>query len=139
MEKQLFDDLLKVNKFDVPEAMVQRQLQGLVNDAKMRLMYQGYKKEDIDSQEEKLKETLIANATKQVKTFFVLEEIAKKENIEVKENELDQRIEVLAKTANQDLSTYRKTLEEKDLIDSVRKQLLHDKVINFLFDNAKIS
>ena len=45
MENQLFDFLAKVNQFDVPESSVQRQLQSLVNDAKMRLAYQGHKKE----------------------------------------------------------------------------------------------
>lgn len=139
MENQLFDFLLKVNQFEVPESMVERQLQIIVNDAKIRLSYQGYKKEEIDSQENKLKETLVNNAKRQVKIFFILDAIAEKEKIGIIDEELNQHIEKMSKAAKQDVGKFKQTMEEKGLIDNLRQQLLHDKVIGFLIESAKVN
>ncbi|UCH12651.1 MAG: trigger factor [Candidatus Omnitrophota bacterium] len=139
MENQLFDFLLKVHQFDVPESTVQRQLQNLVDDAKARMAYQGYKKEEIESQENKLKQTLAINADRHVKIFFLLEAIAEKENIDITDEELNKQIEGMSRVAKQDAEKFRQDVKEKGLTDSIRKQLLHDKVIDFLLENAKIA
>jgi len=139
MEGQLFDSLLKANQFDVPESVVDRQLQSMISDAKLRLMYQGYKKEDIEAQEGKLKESLAINAKEHVRLFFILEQIAKKENLRTTDEELDKHIEKISINTNQDKAKVRKTLEEKDLIENLKEQLLHDKVTKFLLEKSNIT
>ncbi|MFH0731996.1 MAG: trigger factor [Candidatus Omnitrophota bacterium] len=138
MEDDIFTNLLKANQFDVPESSVQRQLQGLVDDAKMRLMYQGYKKEEVESQDAKLKEQFVDSAKRQVMIFFMLEEIAKNENISVTDEEFNKRVEEIAKSSGQQLEKFRKTIEERELAETIKQQLLHDKAIEFLIENASI-
>lgn len=136
-ENQLFDFLLKTHQFDVPESLVERQLQDLVNDAKIRLGYQGHKKEEIEPQVGKLKQTLAINAERHVKIFFILEEIAEKENISITDEELNEQIKKLSESTKQDFKNLKQAMQEQDLIGTLRKQLLHDKVVGFLFEKAK--
>ena len=139
MENQLFDFLLKNNQFDVPESVVESQLQTLVDDAKIRLAYQGCKKEDIEPQAGKLKESLAINAKNQVRVFFILNEIAQKEKIRITSEEINAHIEKMADANKQDKVKLRKTLEEKGLMDNIMHQLLHDKVANFLLEKADVN
>ena len=139
MENQLFDFLLKANQFEVPESTVERQLQVMVNDAKTRLIYQGYKKEEVESQQDKLKQTLADNAKRQVRIFFMLGAIAEKENINVTGEELNRQIEQMSKAAKQDVEKFKQTLQDKEMVDNLKQQMLHDKAIGFLLEKARIS
>ena len=102
---QLQEDLLKqimgqVN-FKVPQSLVGRRLEELIREAKVQLGMRGATKEQIASQEDKLRKELFPEAEAQVKTFLVLEEIAKKEGISQDDEHLSQRvIEFLLSQAN---------------------------------------
>ena len=137
IENQIFDNLLKNHSFNIPLSVVERQTQRLIEDAKLRLMYQGYKKEDVDKQDEQLKKTLSENAKDHVRIFFILDEIAKQERIEVTDEELDEKIKAIAKNMNEELSVVSKRLEEKNLVESLRDQMVQDKVAEFLLREAK--
>lgn len=137
LQNQIFDSLLKAHSFEVPQALIERQSQQLVENAKQRLAYQGYKKEDLDKEDEQLKKAVYEDAKKNVRLFFMLERIAKEEKIEVNDKDLGVRIELLAKNSNEDPAQARKKLEERGLIENLREQLVHDKVVEFLLREAK--
>jgi len=138
IEKQLFDFLVKAHSFDVPQSMVDRQLEGMINDAKMRLAHQGHKKEEIESQEAKLKETQADNARIQVKTFFILEAIAEKENIHIADDEFNKHIEKISSATGQDIAKFKQMMQERGLVEDLTQRLLHDKVTGFLMAKAKV-
>ena len=137
-EKQLFDFLVKAHSFDVPQSMVDRQLEGMINDAKMRLAHQGHKKEEIESQEAKLKETQADNARIQVKIFFILEAIAEKENIHITDDELNKHIDKISSATGQDVAKFKQMMQERGLVEDLTQRLLHDKVTGFLMAKAKV-
>jgi FKBP-type peptidyl-prolyl cis-trans isomerase (trigger factor) len=78
------------------------------------------------------------NARDRLKANFILTKIAEKEQIEVKPQELRERVQVLA---NQYRVTYEKMmsdLEEKKAIGQVREEVLIGKVLDFLTSNANV-
>lgn len=77
--------------FRIPASLVQRRIEELTYEAKIQLRKRGASQEQIESQEEDLKKELRADAESQVKTFLVLEEIARKENIPCDEH-MSQRV-----------------------------------------------
>ncbi|MDP2939263.1 MAG: trigger factor [Candidatus Omnitrophota bacterium] len=101
LENQIIEQLLAKAKFEVPEASVNSQLEHLVKDAKMRLSWQGLKKEDIEAKHEGLRKELKDIAHRDVKVYFVLEKIAELENIKVdhEDNLLKKVMEFLLKEA----------------------------------------
>ncbi|MBI5145135.1 MAG: hypothetical protein HZA27_03005 [Candidatus Omnitrophica bacterium] len=81
MEQEIVKVITEGLEFKVPEAMVRRQLEDLVRQAKVDLALRGLPREKIDAEEKKLAQELEPQARNQVKVYLVLAEIAKKENI----------------------------------------------------------
>ena len=104
VRRQLQEDLLKQildkARFRVPPSLIAQRLEELVKDAKVQLALRQVPREQIASHDEKLRKELQADAEAQVKTFLVLEEIAKKENITDTERLTQRTIEFLLSEAN---------------------------------------
>lgn len=101
---KLQDDLIKqvlakVN-FRIPASLIQRRLEELTRQAKTQMAMRGAVPEQIIAQEDKLKEELQPDAQLQVKTFLVLDEIAKKEGIPESGHRTQDVIEFLLSQAN---------------------------------------
>ena len=138
VENQLFDSLIKLNPLDVPPSMVRRQTDELVKSAKSRLMYQGLKEEDITSREETLRKNLAKEAEKQVKLYFILDRIAEEEDIKVNDEDLKERLDNIAKQNKTEPEKIKEYLTKNNSLNSLKSQINHEKVIDFLLNEAKI-
>ena len=138
VENQILDQLIKRSSFEVPGSLVRRQTERLVREAKARLLYQGLKREEIDSQEELLGKTLTSDALRQVKVAFILGEIADREKIEASDGDIERRIKEIARRSNQQPEEVRAYLEEKELLDNLRNELRTQKTLDFLVASAKV-
>ncbi len=87
VENQLIEQLLTKCDFPVPQSMVDRQLQGRIDEFKDRLKKYGAKEEAIAKKLEEAMKELRDAAQKDVKTFLILQKIAEKENISPAKNE----------------------------------------------------
>ncbi|MFH0762632.1 MAG: trigger factor, partial [Candidatus Omnitrophota bacterium] len=99
-ENQIVESLLKQVNFNLPQSMIERQLQELLRQAKLDLAMKGVDREKIDEQEKEMSKELEPEARRQVKVYLVLSEIAKKENIPLDNNMPRKVMELLLKEAN---------------------------------------
>lgn len=81
IENEIIESITKDIDFKFPQALVNRQLQDLVKQAKLDLALKGLPRERIEEQEGKITSELEPEAKRQVKIYLVLSSIAKKENI----------------------------------------------------------
>lgn len=95
LQENLLKEILAKVNFRIPPSLIQRRLEELVYEAKIQLLRRGIAQEQVASKEEELKRELRPEAESQVKTFLVLEEIAKKENIPQDEHMSQRVIEFL--------------------------------------------
>ena len=137
VENQIYKILLESHAFDVPASLVENQALRLVQETKQRLAQQGYKKEDLDTQDDKLKESVKGRALDNVRLFFIMQSIAQQEKIEVVESDIDKRVAEIASHTKEDQVKVRQRLKENNLLDSLKEQVLHDKVSEFLIVQAK--
>lgn len=91
--------LAKVN-VKIPQSLIQRRLEELVREAKTQMAMRGATKEQLMANDDSLRKELQPNAEMQVKTFLLLDEIAKKENIPDSEHLTQDVIEFLLSEAN---------------------------------------
>jgi trigger factor len=138
LENQIYEYLLETHVFDVPASLVERQLSRLVDEAKQRLLYQGYKKEDLDKQDDALKKTLQEQAYRNVKLFFIIDKISVQESIQASPEEIEKQIKDISAHTKEDAEKVRKRLEENKLTDSLKEQIIHDKVVEFLIKEAVV-
>lgn len=104
IESELIENLVKGMDFKLPQSLVKRQAQDMLRQAKVNLAMKGVPQEKIAEEESELLKELEPQAKKQVKVYFVLAEIAKKENIPLDDSMPRRVIEFLLREANWEIS-----------------------------------
>jgi len=99
----------------------------------------GIKKGDIESNVSKIEERLRPQAAREVKALFLLNEIAKTENVQVEPAEVDKAIEIIANQVKKDKKKLLEEYEEKDLLQNIIEQIREEKVMEFLLKEAEIT
>ncbi|MGD2278694.1 MAG: trigger factor [Candidatus Omnitrophota bacterium] len=139
MKNQIMEELLKKNVFDVPESMVKRQLDVLLERARNELAQKGVDQKTIESEKDKLKENLKKDAENKVRLYFILDSIANAEKITVEDEEVENWIKALADSYKQPFENVKKYYEEKNLLPGLKEQLREDKTLDFLLSEASIA
>ncbi|MFQ5952954.1 MAG: trigger factor [Candidatus Omnitrophota bacterium] len=139
MKNQIMEQLLKAHSFDVPESMVKRQLDVLIEKAQNELAQKGVDKERIESEKDKLRQQMQGDAENKVRLYFILDKIANEENIIVEDDETDEWLKSLAQSYGQPFENVKKYYEEKDLIGGLKEQLREEKTLDFLLSEAVIT
>lgn len=139
MENQLLKRLVDDNVFPVPPSFLARQLEYMVRQARANLEQKGFKKEDLDKKDAEFKEKFKDDAVRQVRLFFILDEIARLENIDVIADDLNEAYKSISgqtgKTETEVREYYKKEGLEGDLEERVRET----KTIDFLMKAANIT
>ena len=127
-------------EIDIPQAMIEEQIDNMLRDMEMRMMYQGMKLDDYfkytGQTREQVREMYKKPAEERVRTQLVIEEIRKVENIEATEEEIDAEIAKYAAQNQKSLEEFKKMLSEDDLKYFAEIASLQ-KTVKFLKDNAK--
>ena len=125
---------------EIPEAMIERQIDSMMRDFEYRLASQGLKLADFmkyTGQDEKaFRANYRDQAEKSVKAHLVLEAVEKAENIDATEEQIDAQIAQLAPQTGKSAEELKKTLSEADL-GYFKADAIRDNAIAFLCDNAK--
>lgn len=126
---------------DIPEAMIRSEIDYMLRDFENRLRMQGMTLElyyRFSGQDEaQLREQMRGDAEKRVLSNLVLEAIAKAENIEVTEDELNEELEKLSGMYNRPADELRELFSRNGSLDSLKEDLVLRKTIRFLIDNSK--
>ena len=126
-------------KVDIPSGMVEMEVEHMLQDITKRLSYQGLKMEQylkmIGKTEEEVKKEYEPQAIEAIKSRLTLEAIRKEEKIEASEEEIQAKLEEMAKN-------YGKKVEEisnnDNLKDYIKEGIESEKAIDFIVKNAKI-
>lgn len=139
-ENKIIDEIVKTMECDVPEIMIKRELDAIMQDMEYRLMYQGANLEAyakyLNTTVDKLREERRADAEKSVKIRLALQEILKNEKFDVKQDEIDKYIENIAKRVNKSVDEYKATLTDERL-NYIRNEILMNKLLEFLVEKNK--
>ena len=136
---QISDELIKRNPFEVPKSMVEQELQRMLDTIRYRLSSQNLTLEQAGMDEETFRERNRELAEKRVRTSILLEKISHQESLEISDEELDQSLHSTAERMNQPYDKVKDFYLRSNMMDSYKHQLLEDKVINYLRDQADIS
>ena len=138
LERQLFDELLERNPFELPEGVHKAQARNIMIRQQFHLQQRGVPQEEIEKHIEALRDTSEAAAARNLKMFFILERIADQEKIFVTENEVANRIAALANSHHMSVQRMRAQLESNGSLSQLRVGMREDKVTEDLLRNAEI-
>lgn len=127
-------------EIDIPEAMVQSEVQNMMRDFDNRLRQQGMNLEMFLSfsgqSSADLEGQMKDDATKRVRNNLVLEQIAKEEKLEATEEEINEELNNMAETYKRPVDEIRNILASNGSLDSLREELVLRKTIDFLLENS---
>ena len=140
-ENAIVDKLIETSTMDIPDPMIDAQVEGLVADYGRRMQSQGISLDQYlqitGMTREDLNNQFKPQALKQIKTRLVLEEVAKAENITATEAEIEEELQKIADSYKMELDKIKGFFGESE-----RKQMAEDlavqKAIDFLVENAKL-
>ena len=125
---------------EIPDAMVERQIDSMVRNFEARLAQQGLKLADFmkyTGQDEKsFRNQYRDQAEKSVRANLVLEAVENVEKFEAAEEEIDAEIEKFAKQIGQNVEDLKKNLTEGDR-EYFKADVIRDKAVKVLCDIAK--
>lgn len=140
-ENNVIDAVVDAAKVDIPEAMIETQLESEIGEFDYNMRAQGIDLEQYlqltGSTEDDLKEQLRPMAEKRVRGDLILEAIAKEEGIQVTEEDVDSKLEEMAKSyKEEDKEKFVKDMKKRDL-SFLDTAIINQKVIELLLENVK--
>ena len=136
-KQEIMDQLVARHDFEVPRSLVQREAEILTARAEQRRRQMGGGSSPPDSEKERREYEPLAKA--RAKGWILLEAIAKKEKIEVHEEEVQQAMERMAKEMRMTAAQLKQLLLKREgSIEPFKESLLEEKVLDFLLSKAVV-
>lgn len=128
-------------KVEIPEVMVEKEVDKMVQNLQQRLQYQGLSLEQYfqftGTDEEKMREYMRSNAQTKVKVDLVLEAIEKAENIDATEEEIKAKAVEVAKMYSQSEDEKMVDLLMQSQQAALRADVITNKTMKLLLENNK--
>ena len=139
LEEQIVDALIENNNFDVPESMVEHQIDNIMNRSMQNLAAQGIDPRRLPAPTDAQRDRVRPGAERTVKAALILKAISEKEKIEVSEEEVQSEIEKKAKQMGVSSDYLKDQLEQNNMLEDIRAQVLEDKTYELIQKQAEIS
>ncbi|MDR2056062.1 MAG: trigger factor [Desulfovibrio sp.] len=138
-QKKLLDRLVKMTDFPLPESMVDIQVNTLLAARKSRLERAGKSLESLGKSLEDLRAEVLPRARATARCQVLMLSIAKKEGLEVSDQEVNSHIYQASLQSGDDFNTLRNQYEKSGMIFALRDRLLADKAMELVYAKAAIS
>ncbi len=139
-EDEAVAKIVDKSKMDIPEAMIETNVQRMVDDFAQRIAAQGLSMEQYmqftGMDVEKLKEQMRPDAEKTIKNTLVLEKIAEVENLEVTDEDVEKEIEDTAAMYNMEADQL-KSMVNPEQMESLKNDIKIRKAVDFIMENVK--
>ena len=138
-ENKIVDAAVEAATMDIPEAMIEEQVQQMTDEFAQRLSYQGLSMEQYfqftGMTAESMMEELRPQAVKRIETRLVLEAIAKAENIEITDERIDEELAKMAEAYKMEVEKLKEFMGENEK-EQMKMDLAVQDAVTFLVDNA---
>jgi trigger factor len=138
LRRNIVDKLIEMNEIEVPKILVEEEMRLMFYDTQQRLKAQGYDLDDAAIELDKIKEGFKEPANREVKSYLIVDKISELEKVEVAEKEMDEKIQDIAKSINQDFHAFKQKMIENGSIEKLRNQMGRDKTLDILINDYTI-
>jgi trigger factor len=134
---KLVAELIKRNDLEMPEALVERQIDLRLERGLRALAAQGMKSEDMKKMDlNRLRAGQREQAVQELKAAMLLEKIADQEKIEVGDEEINREVEALAEQSKQPVESIRARLTQEGVLDRIRNRIRNEKTLDYLYHQS---
>ncbi|MBE7084671.1 MAG: trigger factor [Clostridiales bacterium] len=140
-ENSILEAIAQNAEAEIPDAMIEREIDSIVKKFEYQLMYQGLKLADyldfLKVSEADFRKNYVDQAKKSVMNQLIISQIIKNEAIEATEEEVDAKIAEQAKSVEKDVAEYKKGMDPRQF-DYIRNDIIITKLFSFLKANNEM-
>jgi trigger factor len=134
----VLEKLVESNTFDVPQGMIDEQLNALVDELRMRQAYMGRDPKELKFTDAEMAD-LRTRAEFAARASCVLDGVARQESIEVSDEDLEAKIQEMAEQRGQPVEAIRGYIEQEGASSVLKARIQEEKTLDWLLDNAKVT
>jgi len=138
-EEKIIDKLVETHELDLPEKLLEKQIEKQQYMRKIEMMRMGFAEKDVEEKAREMKESDDKSADRFLRYTFIFDKIAEKEKIFVTEADVEEELKKIASGRNSTPQEVRAEFEEQDMMSSLRSRVRYDKIREFLRENAEIT
>jgi trigger factor len=139
LNEQIFKTLLAKYEFEVPQAMIEYELEAIIDETERSFAYRNMTLEQMGLSKESLSEKYRDTAESQVKRHLILNKIIEQENLILSDEELESGLKELSQNMNQPLEEIKQYYQQnKDKLEYFRHTLLEKRAIKLIMESSKI-
>ncbi len=134
---KLVEELIRRNDFEVPESLIEQQIDLRLERGLRALAAKGLSAEQMKKMDlARLRAGQREGATHDVKAALLLEKVADAENIQVTDEQMDEEVDSLAKQTKQTVEAIRARLAQDGGLDRIRTRIRNEKTLEFLYQQS---
>lgn len=135
----VLEKVYEANEIDIPEVMIQDQMDDMLREFDQQLSYQGLNLEKyfeyLQKDPAEFREELRGDAYKKVKTRLVVEAVADLENFAVSEEDIETELQAMAEQYKMELAQLKEAMQAENM-GYLRKDIKMRKAVDFMFEQA---
>ena len=140
-ENSILEAIAANTEVEIPQAMIDREIDSLVQKFEYQLMYQGLKLQDyldfLKTTMADFRKNYEESAKKNVLHQLIISQLIKEENIEATEAEVDEKVAEQAKSVEKDVEEYKKNMDPRQF-DYIRSDIIITKLFDMLKANNEM-
>ena len=136
-KEKLVGELIQRNDFEVPDSLIEQQIDIRLERGLRALAAQGLTAEQMKKMDlNRLRAGQREQAIHDVKAALLLERVAEEENVQVSDEELNHELESLARQSKQTSEAVRARLTRDGGLDRIRTRIRNEKTLEFLYHQS---
>ena len=140
-ENSILEAIAANTEVEMPQAMIEREIDSLVQKFEYQLMYQGLKLQDyldfLKTDVASFRKNYEEQAKKNVLNQLIISHIIDAEKIEAAEEEVDAKVAEQAASVEKSVEDYKKNMDPRQF-DYIRSDIIITKLFNFLKENNEM-
>jgi trigger factor len=139
LNEQIYKDLIEKTEFELPDSMVDYELNNIIDEIEKTLTYYNKTMEEQGLTKEMLVEENRETAEKKVRRHLILGKIIDQENIELSDQELEDGFAEMAQVVNQPVDAIKNYYQQnEDNLDFFKHTLLEKQAIKLIIESSNI-
>ncbi len=140
MNEQIFQHLLDKVEFEVPDTLVDGELEHILNDAEQKFAYNNKSLDDLGLTREGLAEQYRPVAEKQVRRHLILSKLIDQEKVDLSDEELEAGFQEMSENFQQPVDHIKNYYKQnKEGLELFKHTLLEKKTLTLIIENSQIT
>ena len=138
LKRKLLAKISEGTTFEVPQVLIDAEVEFSIKNLQSNFERSGSSFEKAGISPEMLKKQFTPSSESRVRERLILRQIARQDEITLSDDDFTEGLKNLAQRMGQDVETVKKYYEARGEVDIIKEQMIEQKTLNYLVENAKI-